>query len=73
MRPVANETALMVPGEAEHSLDLLLAYQKESLQQMRSHQLFVEQKSRRIGFTWGCMALDAVLTASAAKEAGGDD
>lgn len=52
--------------------DVLLSYQKERLLATASHQLIVDEKSRRIGATWGIGA-DAVLTAGAKKSAGGMD
>jgi phage FluMu gp28-like protein len=52
--------------------DVLLPYQKERLLATAAHQLVVDEKSRRIGATWGTGA-DAVLTSAAAKSAGGMD
>jgi phage FluMu gp28-like protein len=52
--------------------DVLLSYQKERITATATHQLVVDEKSRRIGATWGVGA-DAVLTSGAAKSAGGMD
>lgn len=52
--------------------DLLLPYQAETSRLLASTSLLVIDKSRRIGLTWG-LAVDAVLTASAQKSAGGKD
>ncbi|MEX2126956.1 MAG: terminase family protein [Xanthobacteraceae bacterium] len=52
--------------------DVLLPYQKERLAATAAYQLVVDEKSRRIGATWG-IAADAVLTAGAQKSAGGMD
>lgn len=52
--------------------DILLSYQRERLKATASHQLIVDEKSRRIGATWGIGA-DAVLTSGAQKSAGGMD
>lgn len=52
--------------------DVLLPNQKELLAATAVHQLVVEEKSRRIGMTWGVGA-DAVLTSGSARSAGGMD
>lgn len=46
--------------------DVLLPYQKKAIQESHKHQMFVEEKSRRTGLTYG-FAADAVLTASAGQ------
>ncbi len=51
---------------------VLLPYQQRLIRTTAVNTLTVAPKSRRIGFTWG-VAADAVLTASAAREAGGMD
>jgi phage FluMu gp28-like protein len=63
--PAAIANALSLP-------DVLLSYQKERLLATAAHQLVVDEKSRRIGATWGEGA-DAVLTSGAQKSAGGMD
>lgn len=50
--------------------DILLPYQQEALQLTQQHPLYVCEKSRRTGLTYG-FAADAVLTAAAAR--GGSD
>lgn len=45
---------------------VLLPYQAEAVRLSREHQLFVSEKSRRTGMTYG-FAADAVLTAAAAR------
>jgi len=50
--------------------DVLLPYQQEAIRLSHENQLFVSEKSRRTGLTYG-FAADSVLTASAAK--GGSD
>lgn len=52
--------------------DALLPYQQRALKAISLEQVLVVEKSRRIGLTWG-IAADAVLTAGAAKAAGGSD
>lgn len=52
--------------------DVLLRYQRELLETTALHQVTVCEKSRRTGMTWAAAA-DAVLTASATREAGGMD
>jgi phage FluMu gp28-like protein len=52
--------------------EILFGYQKEILQATSAYQLVATDKSRRIGATWGVGA-DAVLTAGAARTAGGMD
>lgn len=47
---------------------LLLPYQSRAIALSHQHQLFVEEKSRRTGLTYG-FAADAVLTASAVRGA----
>lgn len=49
---------------------LLLTYQQEAIKLSHEHNLFVSEKSRRTGMTYG-FAADAVLTAAAAR--GGSD
>lgn len=46
--------------------DVLLPYQVEAIRQSHAHQLYVCEKSRRTGITYG-FAADAVLTAAAAR------
>lgn len=53
-------------------LDVLLPYQRALLRATASDPVVVCEKSRRIGATWG-IAADAVLSAGAAREAGGMD
>jgi phage FluMu gp28-like protein len=48
--------------------NVLLPYQIRAIQQSRAHQMFVEEKSRRTGLTYG-FAADAVTEASAQKGA----
>lgn len=78
-RPPLEETAIRAnterTAEAMAQLppgDLLLSYQQSTLGEVSANALLVVEKSRRIGLTWG-LASDAVLTAGATKEAGGDD
>lgn len=52
--------------------DVLLRYQSRLLETTAVHQVVVCEKSRRTGLTWAAAA-DAVLTAAAAREAGGMD
>lgn len=52
--------------------DILMPSQKALLMATATSQMTVSDKSRRIGFTWAVSA-DAVLTAGAAKTAGGMD
>lgn len=49
---------------------VLLRYQGRALQLLSTTALFVIEKSRRIGLTWG-LAAQAALTAASAKNAGG--
>lgn len=51
-------------------LKVLLPYQIRAIQESHKHQMFVEEKSRRTGLTYG-FAADAVLTAS--PETGAQD
>jgi len=51
---------------------ILLPYQAERLRATAASPLVVDEKSRRIGATWG-IASDAVLTSGARKSAGGMD
>lgn len=51
---------------------VLLPYQQDLIAATAAHQVVVCEKSRRIGMTWG-VAADAVLTAGAARAAGGQD
>lgn len=63
----------MPAGLAGTSLpDVLLPYQKERQRALDEHQLVVDEKSRRIGATWGIGAA-AVLTSGARRSAGGMD
>ena len=52
--------------------EVLLPKQQELLAATATHSLVVSDKSRRVGFTWAIGA-DAVLTAGAARSAGGMD
>lgn len=51
---------------------VLLPYQQEAVRAIATHPVVVWEKSRRIGATWGIGAA-AVLTAGAARSAGGMD
>jgi phage FluMu gp28-like protein len=51
---------------------ILLPYQAEAVRLSHEHQLFVEEKSRRTGMTYG-FAADSVLTAGASRASGGMD
>lgn len=51
---------------------VLLPYQQELLRATAEHQVVLCEKSRRVGATWG-IAADAVLSAGAARSAGGQD
>lgn len=51
---------------------ILLPYQVDAVRLSHEHQLFVEEKSRRTGLTYG-FAADSVLTAAASRAAGGMD
>lgn len=57
------------PHEAD---DVLLRYQSRLMLTTAEHQVVICEKSRRTGLTWGAAA-DAVLTAAAARAAGGMD
>ncbi|CAJ1391650.1 unnamed protein product [Effrenium voratum] len=52
--------------------DILLGYQKRLLETTSLHQVTVCEKSRRTGATWA-LGADAVVTAAAARRAGGMD
>ncbi len=52
--------------------EVLLRYQRKLLETTALNQITVCEKSRRTGMTWAA-ALDAVLTASSTREAGGMD
>jgi phage FluMu gp28-like protein len=52
--------------------DVLLGYQKRLMRATATHQVVLDEKSRRIGATWG-VAADAVLTSAAQRGAGGMD
>ena len=70
--------ALDAPQELPEELagkelpEVLLPYQQALISLTAEHALVVCEKSRRIGMTWGVGA-DAVLTAGAARSAGGMD
>lgn len=57
--------ALLVPAVSDVP-DILLSYQKEAIQLSHASNLFVSEKSRRTGLTYG-FAADAVLTAAPAR------
>jgi phage FluMu gp28-like protein len=68
----ANLQSLPVELAGQSLPDILLPYQKELLQATAAYQIVATDKSRRVGATWGVGA-DAVLTAGAARTAGGMD
>lgn len=63
---------LRANADPAETSDILLRYQRRLLETTALHQVTICEKSRRTGMTWAA-ASDAVLTASAAREAGGMD
>ena len=63
---------LRADADPNETSDILLRYQRRLLETTALHQVTICEKSRRTGMTWAAAA-DAVLTASAAREAGGMD
>jgi phage FluMu gp28-like protein len=68
----AEWAALRAHADPDETSDILLRYQRELLQTTALHTVVLCEKSRRTGMTWAAAA-DAVLTASAMREAGGMD
>ncbi len=69
-RAMVQELPAELSGQALP--DVLLQHQKELLEATSAYSLVATDKSRRVGATWGVGA-DAVLTAGAARNAGGMD
>lgn len=72
VRSAGMLAGVQIAAAAASLPDVLLAYQKRLLQSTALHQVVLCEKSRRTGATWAIGA-DAVLTAGAAKSAGGMD
>ena len=68
----AQWAALRASADPAETSDILLRYQRRLLETTALHQVTLCEKSRRTGMTWAAAA-DAVLTASAARDAGGMD
>lgn len=73
-REISQEEWAKLRADADptETSDILLRYQRRLLETTALHQVTLCEKSRRTGMTWAAAA-DAVLTASAAREAGGMD
>lgn len=67
-----HEIPPLLTQEAEGIPDVLLPYQKERLAAIEANPFVVDEKSRRIGITWGVGSI-AVLTAGKARAEGGMD